>query len=331
MENWSRRRFVKVAGGIAGMAILGSAPLYAESYLQSFFRKRGKSIPEVTPNEDFYVQSYDGHPDVNVKDWKLVIDGMVSNPYTLTYDQLLAVPSVKEYVTLICIGNDVGGDAVGNALWTGISLKELLDKARPKEDVKKVVFHSLDGYTDSVTLDDAMRPFNMLAYRMNEKPLPKEHGYPARILVPGIYGMKNAKWVRRIELVDYDFKGYWEKKGWSDTAYIKTTSKFHEPMDGDTVKGGMMLQGMAFASIRGISKVELSIDDKKTWVEARLKKPLSPYAWSFWEYDWKPAKTGKYSLTVRAYDGEGRLQEEKESGVFPDGPTGWHTVNVKVK
>lgn len=331
MENWDRRRFIKIAGGAFGIALFGERTVNAESYLQSFFRKRGKAFPEVTPNEDFYVQSYDGHPDVNVKDWKMVVDGMVSNPYSISYDQLLAMPSKKEYVTLICIGNDVGGDAVGNALWTGIPLKDLLEKAGVKAGVKKVVFHADDNYVDSVTLDSAMRPFNMLAYRMNDKPLPKEHGYPARILVPGIYGMKNAKWLRRIELVDYDFKGYWEKKGWSDTAFIKTTSKFHEPMDGDSVKGGMLIQGMAFASVRGISKVELSFDDKKTWIEARLKKPLSPYAWTFWEYDWKPKKTGKHSLTVRSYDGEGRLQEEKEGGVSPDGPTGLHTVNVKVK
>lgn len=331
MEEWDRRRFIKMAGSVLGMALLGGTPLYAESYLQSFFRKRGKDVPEVTPNEDFYVQSYNGQPDVDVKNWRLTIDGMVNNPYSITYDQLIAMPSKNEYVTLICIGNDVGGDAVGNAIWTGVPLNELLEKARVKEGVKKVVFHADDGYTDSVTLSDVVRPFNMLAYRMNDKPLPKEHGYPARILVPGIYGMKNAKWVRRIELVDYDFKGYWEKKGWSDAAYIKTTSKFHQPMDGDAVKGGMLVQGMAFASIRGISRVELSLDKGKSWVEARLKKPLSPYAWTFWEYDWKPEKTGKYDLTVRATDGEGSLQDKKETGVFPDGPTGWHTITVKVK
>ncbi len=171
---------------------------------------------------------------------------------------------------------------------------------------------------------------------MNGEPLPPQHGFPLRVIVPGIYGMKNVKWLSKIELVNYDFKGYWEKRGWSDEAVIPIMSEVLMPMDGKTVPlANYVIGGVAFAGRHGISRVQVSLDDKRTWHEAEIKPPLSKWAWVLWRYDWKPARQGEYTITVRGIDRAGKVQESPSLlgrlfGTFPDGARGFHSVNVRV-
>lgn len=316
------------AGLIGSMAI----PSYAQvDYLKGLFKTKKGEVKEVTPNEEFYVQSYNTIPRVNVKDWQLRVDGLVNNPLTFSYEGILKMEPHSEHITLGCIGNNIGGNSIGNALWTGIPLKGILDRAGIKEKVKKVVFYAEDGYSDSIPLDVAMRPFNLLAYRMNNETLPSAHGYPLRLLVPGIYGMKNVKWIYRISLVDGDYKGYWEKEGWSDEAVFKTMSRIDTPVDGEAITEGYPVQGIAFAGIRGIKRVEVSLDGGKDWADAIIKPPLSPFSWVIWEYRLGSGKKGRLYIVVRATDGEGRLQEGERKRVYPDGAEGWHSVRVVVK
>lgn len=316
------------AGLIGSMAL----PSYSQvDYLKGLFKTKKGEVKEVTPTEGFYVQSYNSTPQIDVKGWWLRVDGLVNNPLTFSYEGILKMEPLSEYITLGCIGNNVGGNSIGNALWTGIPLKVILDMAGIKDNVRKVVFYAEDGYSDSIPLDVAMRPFNLLAYRMNNETLPPEHGYPLRLLVPGIYGMKNVKWIYRISLVDYDFKGYWEKEGWSDEAVFKTISRIDTPANGETITEGYPVKGIAFAGLRGIKRVELSLDGGKGWADAIIKPPLSPYSWVIWEHRLGSLKKGRLDIVVRATDGEGRVQGEERKRAYPDGAEGWHSVRVRVK
>lgn len=330
MANQSRRGFLKIALIGLGSLLIANENLYAQSYLERFFRKRTKTSLDVTPNDDFYIQSYNGTPAIDVNSWKLEVGGSVENPIALSYADIMNLPSYEEHITLICIGNDIGGNAIGNALWHGVNLKTIMDMVKVKKGAKKMVLYAGDGYEDSVTLDIVKRPFNMLAYKMNGVALPKAHGYPLRLLVPGIYGMKNAKWLKKIEFVDYNFKGYWEKKGWSDEAVIRTMSRIDMPNSGDVISGTYPIEGIAFAGVRGIQRVEVSTDGGKTWHDAILKKPLSNYSWTLWRYEWKPATNGKYKIVVRATDGDGKIQADREEDSYPEGASGPHSITVRV-
>ncbi len=305
------------------------------SFLRDLFGKRASSVPvkEITPNDVFYNISYSSTtPEIDIYKWSLSVDGLVRRSITLSYRELLRFEEVSQYVTLICIGNRVGGDLIGNALWTGIRLKDILEYAEPLPSVKKVVFHCGDHYTDSITIDRALEPINLIATKMNGESLPVEHGYPARILVPGIYGMKNCKWVKRIELVDYDYKGYWEERGWSDDAIIHLTSRIDTPADGEEIPfAPYTVTGIAFGGLSGVKGVELSLDGGVSWNNAHIKESLSHYSWSLWSYRWMPEKAGNYSVVVRAIDGDGKMQAGKEKRAFPDGAYGWHGVDVTVE
>ena len=242
-----------------------------------------------------------------------------------------------EFVTLECIGNPVGGDAIGNALWEGVTLKKIIERSVPRKGVVKTVFYAEDGYSDSIPYSLSLSEDVFLAYKMNGAPLPRDHGYPLRAIVPGIYGMKHVKWLSRIDLVNYDFKGYWEEKGWSDEAIIPDKAQILMPMDGKTIPlGNYVIGGVAFAGRFGISRVQISLDDKKTWHDSELKPPLSKWSWTLWRYDWKPLKAGNYTISVRGIDRTGKIQESssllgKIFRSFPDGAKGLHSVNVKVR
>jgi DMSO/TMAO reductase YedYZ molybdopterin-dependent catalytic subunit len=294
---------------------------------------KGVKVSEVTPNDRFYLTTYDGVPDVPLAGWSLPIEGIVEKPLVLSMDDLRKAMDKTEPVTLTCIGNPVGGDAIGNAVWEGVTLKKVLGLARPKPGVVKVVFYAAEGYTDSIPFNMAMDGEVFLAYRMNGEPLPKKHGFPLRAVVPGIYGMKNVKWLEKIELVNYDFQGYWEKGGWSDTAVIHTLSEILMPMDGATLgRGTHILGGIAYAGRRGVREVELSLDDGRTWHPVELKPPLGEFAWTIWRFEWKAETRGTYRLRVRATDGSGKVQSS--GGFFatsyPDGATGIQEIKVKV-
>jgi DMSO/TMAO reductase YedYZ molybdopterin-dependent catalytic subunit len=298
---------------------------------------KGFRVKEVTPNDAFYITSYsDTIPQVRPETFRLRIEGMVEKPYTLSLKELEAMQDKQEYVTLECIGNPVGGNAISNALWDGVTLKKVLDKAIPKSGIRKAAFFASEGYSDSIPYDLARSDEVFLAFRMNGVPLPREHGFPLRMIVPGIFGMKNVKWLSKIELVNYDFKGYWEKTGWSDTAVIPLMSQVLMPMDGKRIPlGQYVIGGIAFGGRHGISRVQVSIDDRP-WQEAELKPPLSKWAWTLWRYAWKPAKAGDYSIRVRAYDRSGKKQESSSLlgqllKSYPDGARGTETIHVGVK
>lgn len=327
----SRRRFVALAA-VGAVAVIGGSLAWALRPSRRAVGSRATLTPEITPNDQFYVVSKNfTDPLVPVTEWKLEITGLVERPFTLTYDEMLALPSVTQFVTLECISNQVGDTLMSNAEWRGVRLRDLLERAGVKSGVVDVVFRAWDDYHDSLPLAAALNEATLVAYEMNGEPLPASHGFPARIIVPGLYGEKHVKWLTRIELVDTDYKGFWQQQGWSDTAVIKTTSRFDIPKAGDRLPDeGIMIGGVAFAGRRGVRSVEVSDDDGATWRSATLKPPLSPFTWVLWLADWRPRQPGHHTLKVRATDGEGQVQIAEESRPFPDGATGLHSVRVEV-
>lgn len=282
---------------------------------------------EVTPTPDFYVVSKNAFdPEVDAARWRLEIRGLVETPMVLTYDDIKALPSVEQYLTLCCISNEVGGDLIGNARWRGVRLKELLQRAGLKPGVVDIALRASDDYLDSIPLDRAMQEGTLLVYEMNGEPLTPAHGYPLRLLVPGIYGMKNVKWITRLEPIDYDLKGYWQRRGWDDRAEYKTMSRIDAPAR--TVKGETSIAGIAFAGDRGISKIEVSTDGGATWETAEIKPALSSFSWVLWQKRWMPQQSSKHRLVVRATDGRGNLQTSQYAPPEPSGSSGYDAKTV---
>ncbi len=291
-------------------------------------------VREITPTESFYhVSKNFFDPSPSADGWKLEIKGLVDKPYALTYKELTAMPAQVVTVGMMCISNPIGGGLAGNAKWKGVRLADLLKKARPKSGVVDVMMQAVDGYTDSIPIQKAMDPDVMLVWEMGGAPLNSTHGFPARLLVPGIYGMKHVKWITSFELVDYDFKGYWQQpdQGWSDPAPVNIMSRIDYPTDGTLDLKAQTVSGVAFAGDRSISKVEASTDGGQSWNEAYVKPPLSHTAWVVWAYNWTPTQPGKYVLKVRATDGKGNLQTPKRADPYPNGATGYHAVTYRVR
>jgi len=290
--------------------------------------------PEITSNDQFYIVSKNltADPTVDGNSWRLTVDGQVDNPFTLTYQELLGQPMKQQYESLMCISNEVGGQYMSNALWEGIPLMDLLQRAGVKAGATKIVFHAYDDYTDSIHLTKALEPTTLLAVRMNSTTLPQEHGFPARMLVPGIYGMKHCKWVTRIEVVNYDFQGYWQQRGWSDPAPVRLTARIDIPLDGSSVTANRTtyIAGVAFSGNKGISEVDVSTDSAQTWQRATLKRPLSGLTWVLWELAWQPPGAGTYIVTARAIDLEGNVQDPTEEPPLPNGSSGYHSITVSV-
>ena len=351
-DSLSRRDFFKGIGagtiGLGfGVSLFDGIYQYAEAVaeeekhallMKGTVNFMGFTAKEITPNDEFYITTYsDNVPVIDPATFRLRVEGLVENPYTLALKDLEEMKDMTEFVTLECIGNSVGGDAIGNALWDGVTLRKILEKSVPRKGIVKTVFYAEDGYSDSIPYPLSLSEDVFLAYRMNGEPLPRKHGYPLRAIVPGIYGMKHVKWLSRIELVNYNFKGYWEKRGWSDEAVIPIKSQILMPMEGKTIPAGnYVIGGVAFAGRYGISKVQISLDNKRTWHDATIKPPLSKWAWTLWRYDWKPLKDGDYTIAVRGTDRAGKIQESptlfgKLFRSFPDGAKGLHSINVKVK
>ena len=289
--------------------------------------------PWLTPTGEFYTVSKNlFDPRVNENRWSLRVDGQVKRPLHLSYRELVAMAGqVEQYTTLSCISNPIGGDLIGNARWKGIPLARILELAAPREGVVDLRFEAADGYTDSIPLAKALEPTTLLALEMNGEPLPPEHGFPARLIVPGIYGMKNVKWITRIEAVPYDYKGYWEVRGWSDTAITRTLSRIDVPKDrGRLRQGRIEVAGIAFAGDRGIRAVEVSFDGGRSWEAAEVEPSPNAMTWSRWLKVWEPEGAGWYTLAVRAYDGSGQVQEQADVPPLPEGATGYHRIRVNV-
>ncbi len=287
----------------------------------------------ITPNEEHYVvDAALVKPRVDVATWRLEVKGQVEEPFALTYDELLDLEAVEQVHTLECISNPVGGDLISTAVWTGVPLRALLARARPKEGAFDVVLRSVDDYSDSFPIAKAMEPRTLVAYLMNGRTLPLDHGYPARVLVPDIYGMKNVKWLRSIEVATFDYLGYWQERGWSDIAIVNTGSRIDVPRRTVRWSGGdVVVAGIAFAGSRGIAKVEVSFDGGKTWQSADLETQPAALAWRRWAIHWTPPGTGVHRLHVRATDGAGNTQTATRREPFPNGATGYDTVDVSVQ
>ncbi len=298
------------------------------------FRSHGALSTIVTPNEEFYIVSKNiFDPQVGVEGWTLEVDGLVERPMSLSYDDLRALPAIEEYVTLECISNEVGGDLIGNAEWKGVALEEILEQAGLRPGVVDISFQASDGYSESIALERALNRDVMVAYEMNGEPLSDRHGFPARLIVPGFFGLKSVKWLTHISPVDHDFQGYWQKRGWTDNPIVKTMSRFDIPAAGASeVVGTVDLGGVAFAGDRGISAVEFSLDNGVTWSEAELVEgPLSPYTWVIWTATASVDQPGDVRAIVRATDGDGRVQIHFRQGTLPDGATGHHTIRVSFR
>ena len=297
------------------------------------FRSHGALSTLVTPNEEFYIVSKNiFDPEVDAAGWVLEIDGLVEEPMSLTYDDLLALPSFEEFITLECISNEVGGDLIGNANWKGVALREILQRARLRPGVVDISFAASDGYSESISVDRALNTDVMVAYEMNGEPLSSRHGAPARLIVPGFFGLKSVKWLTKISPVDRDFQGYWQQRGWTDNPIVKTMSRLDVPATNSSgVVGAVDVGGVAFAGTRGISAVEFSLDEGQTWTEAELTGPLSPYTWVIWTASASVELAGEIRAVVRATDGDGNVQTEARQGTLPDGATGHHTIRVRYR
>ncbi len=332
-EFMRRAAFLGLAAVVSGLSIRTIVRSTSEVAPSTVASTAGEMPAEVTPNEGFYEVSKNiVNPRVDVSDWKLELKGDFGNPMSLTYEELQGLPWQEEYVTLTCISNRIGGDLISNALWRGVRLRTLLERAQLAAHVERLAFHAADGYYDSFPTDYAFRDQTMVAYLMNGEPLADGHGFPARIIVPGLYGMENVKWLKRIETVRPSFRGYWQERGWADTAVNQTMSKIDVPSNNARVPLSMvsLVGGVAFAGDRGIQRMEVSFDDGETWHEARLSDPLSPYTWVLWTRDWTPVEPGRMTLSVRATDGDGSTQPARITRALPDGAQGWHRVLVTV-
>jgi DMSO/TMAO reductase YedYZ molybdopterin-dependent catalytic subunit len=297
----------------------------------TFARIQGLSS-EVTPNRFHYtVDESIIDPDVDAGSWHLDVGGLVERPARLGYADLVAMASVEQYVTLQCISNFVGGDLVGTAKWTGVPLADVLARAGgASERAVRVVFHAVGGYSDSLPIAKALDRSTMVAYGMNGATLPRAHGYPARIIAPGIYGMKNVKWLERIEVVDYEYQGYWQRSdGWDNLAVVKTASRIDVPAELASVGGQATVAGVAWAGDRGIEAVEVSLDGGRTWQRAVLRRELARAAWRQWRLPWVPAgQPRRVRLQVRAVDGRDQVQTAARAQPHPDGASGYHEVEV---
>ncbi|MDW5324529.1 molybdopterin-dependent oxidoreductase [Plantactinospora sp. KLBMP9567] len=289
--------------------------------------------PYVTPNRDFYrIDTALVVPRVDPDGWQLRIHGRVRNPITLSYADLLARPMIERHITLACVSNEVGGDLIGNARWLGVPLGPLLAEAGPLPGADQVVARSTDGWTcgsPTEVLTDGRDA--MLAVGMNGEPLPIEHGFPVRVVVPGLYGYVSAcKWLVELELTSFaDFDAYWVPRGWSARGPIKTQSRIDIPRTGRTVPAGeVTVAGVAWAQHVGIRQVEVRVDDGD-WQPATLAGSVSTDTWTQWSWRW-PATPGEHVLQVRATDADGAVQTGQSRPVEPDGATGWHTVRVTV-
>jgi DMSO/TMAO reductase YedYZ molybdopterin-dependent catalytic subunit len=287
--------------------------------------------PFITPNEEFYrIDTALSVPRVSAGDFSLRIFGMVDRELTLSYDDLLAMTQFESDITLTCVSNEVGGQLVGNARWQGIRLDDLLREAGIQPGADQVVGRSVDNYTCGFPVAAAMDGRDaMVALGMNGEPLPLVHGFPARLVVPGLYGYVSAtKWLKEIEVTTFAaFDHYWARREWSAQAPIKTQSRIDTPGALDRLDAGPgVIAGVAWAQTRGISKVEVRIDEGE-WQEAELAAEVANTTWRQWRLRWEPAP-GRHSVTCRATDSTGSVQVEERATPMPDGATGWHSIVV---
>ncbi len=353
-----RRNFLKTAGLVAlgGIVVAGAGRMLvqasnkvAEVRTKILLPPAAKPAPTVppgtdldiagltqyiTPNESFYrIDTALQLPAIDPATWTLKVTGMVKTPVTLTYAELLARPLTEHLTTLTCMSNEVGGDLAGNAAWLGLPVHQLLAEAGPMTGADMVLSVSHDGWTAATplsTLTDVDLAA-LLAVGMNGVPLAPEHGFPVRMIVPGLYGDVSAtKWLTELKVTTFeDATGYWAQKGWSERGPIKITSRIDLPTRSVVEPGTVIVAGVAWAPTTGISKVEVQVDDGP-WQDTELAETVGPDTWRQWVYRW-PASSGDYKIRVRATDADGRVQTDKAVPPFPSAASGLHTVSVKVR
>ncbi len=351
----SRRRFLGWAGGataIGALAALGGSALQAGARAVTAVRETftlptpattappvpaGAELgidglaPVITPNAEFYrIDTALQVPNLNPAEWSLRIHGLVENEVVITWDELIALPLEESHTTLMCVSNQVGGDLIGTALWLGYPIRELLARAKPAGTADMVLSRSSDGFTASSPIEALTDDRNaILAVGMNGEPLPLEHGFPVRMVVPGLYGYVSAtKWVTELEVTRFDAQtAYWTDRGWGEKGPIKISSRIDVPR-GEVDAGEVVVAGVAWHQHTGIAKVEVSVDEGP-WREAELAAAINVDTWVQWRYVWN-ADPGQYVLRVRATSVDGEVQTGEERDVVPDGATGYDAVGIDV-
>ena len=308
---------------------IAAAPIAAESMLDI----EGLS-PLITPNADFYrIDTALQVPTVDPTTWRLRVTGMVENEIELSFDDLLALPLIETAVTLACVSNPVGGDLIGNAVWLGYPIHKLLAEAKPLSGANMVLSRSADGFTAGTPLEILQEQDrdSVLAVGMNGEPLPAEHGFPVRMVVPGLFGYVSAtKWVTEMRVTTFESdRAYWTDRGWSEKGPVKLGSRIDVPSARASVEAGTVaVAGVAWAQHTGVQGVEVRIDGGP-WAPARLSTPISADTWVQWVYEWDAA-AGAHEIEVRATDSAGQTQGETPVPVVPDGAEGWHRISVTV-
>lgn len=329
----NRRALLARVGVTAlGLGATGGTLGLVRNYLTNYasydgmqtFTRNDMTAP-ITPNSEHYVVTQnpiDPAPALNV--WRLEVGGLIATPGSYTYEQFASLPSISRAVTLECIANYVGGHLISTAIWQGVPLQTLLERhGGVLENARYVVFSSVDGYTVSQPLAEALAADTLLAFRMNGEELPMRHGYPVRVLFPGRYGEENPKWLTRVALSEQFVGGLYSDQGWYNGP-LHTLTRIDRPHDRVPFAASIEIGGIAFAGNRGIRRVEVSTDAGVTWHDAQLAPPLSQDAWVLWTYQWRPTVRGHYTLVARATDGTNQVQTSRKQGTVPDGATGYH-------
>ena len=331
----SRRQFLKwsvAAAAVAVVAFYGLTALSTRVARLTFASVADMFAKEVTPNEEFYVVTKNViDPVVDESTWRLTVDGLVATPKTYTKADLLAIVAAEEYVTLECVSNEVGGNLISTAKWGGVRLTDLLDESVVDPAADWVLFTCADQYTVAIPMPRARGPDTLVALRMNDRVLSVNHGLPARIVVPGLYGMFHAKWLTRITVVQGEVLGFWQQKGWTNDGLVRTTAIVATPPADSVVSGPTTIGGIAFSGDRGISGVEVSTDGGLTWAAATLKAPpRSDLTWVLWTFAWTPPRSGSFRVLARAIEANGVPQISARTPPFSNGATGHDAVTLLV-
>lgn len=339
-------RTLALVGGGSLLASFGSLALQALGNVRPAVSLEGgptaadafAPTPAVTPVPDFYQVSKNLLPTtVDASSWALVVDGLVDRPLRLTLADLAAMPSQTGYRTLECISTDIvrGDHLIGNQKWRGVPVSALLDRAGARPEGTWVLWEAADGFTESTPIEVAREAESWIVTEMGDAPLTAEHGFPARVLIAGRFGMKQPKWLTRMQVADHDEDGYWVVRGWDKEAFVKPMSRIDYPRTLAQVPVGeaFWITGIANTGDRGVMRVETSLDGGETWADAELEDaalpPLGPLTWVRWRQRATLATAGSYRVVVRATDGSGLVQDGVQTDPLPSGATGWHRITIR--